>query len=60
MAKVNTEVKAPKPAVVKPEAEVPKKTKIKEEFFAGKKIVKKFKREGGEFVVLDSGEEIKL
>ena len=48
-----------KDKVEEPKVEEPK-VEVKEEFFAGKKVVDKYKNDDGEFIVLEGGETIKL
>ena len=65
MAKKKNKVEEPKveELVEEPKVKEPKvenKKKIKEEFFAGKLVLDKYKNQDGEFVVLEGNEVIKL
>ena len=51
--------KIEEPKVEEPKAEEPK-AEIKDELFAGKKVLDRYKKDGGKFVMLEGGEEIKL
>jgi len=59
MAKKN---KVEEPRVEEPKVEEPKveTKKVFDEFFAGKKVLDKYKKDGGEFIVLEGGETIKV
>lgn len=56
-AEVKAEAKA---AEAEAEIKVKNKKKIQEEFYAGKLVLEKYKKDGGKFVVLEGGDTIKL
>jgi hypothetical protein len=68
MAKKNLEPKVETPKVETPKVETPKvetpkveeKQKVEEKLFAGKRVLREYEQDGGKFVVLESGETIKL
>jgi hypothetical protein len=56
MAKKKVEVKADEPKVVEPKVVA----KVTDKFFADKRVLSEYEKDGGKFVVLEGGETIKL